>query len=78
MDYLINEGYPDAAKRFAAEANIKGTPGDTDTIQERVEIRNAILSGDAESAIHRVNDLDPEVSMSKPCFHLEPDTQCND
>ena len=61
MDYLINEGYPDAAKKFAAEANIQQPPGDTETIEERVEIRNAILDGDIQTAIERINDLDPDV-----------------
>ena len=61
MDYLINEGYPSAAQKFAAEANIPPT-GDTESIQERVEIRNAIHSGDIQTAIEKINDLNPQVS----------------
>jgi len=61
MDYLINEGYPAAAKKFAAEANLQHASDDTE-IDERVEIRNAILSGDIQSAIEKINDLTPDVS----------------
>ena len=72
MDYLINEGYPSAAKNFAMEANIAPI-GDTESIQERVEIRNAIHSGDIQTAIEKINDLNPQVSFilasatSVPC-----------
>ena len=63
MDYLINEGYPDAAKRFAIEADIQNPPGDTENIQERVAICNAILMGDAAAAIEIINETDSEVSL---------------
>lgn len=66
MGYLISEGYPEAAKKFATEANIQQSQGDTDYIQDRVEIRNAILAGDIETAIERINDLTPEVSYGRP------------
>lgn len=63
MDYLINEGYPAAAKKFAAEANIPHLAADYDNIQERVDIRNAIISGDIQSAIEKINELNPSVSL---------------
>lgn len=61
MDYLINEGYPAAAKKFAAEANMQHFPGDTESIEERVSIRNSILQGNIQAAIEKINDLDSEV-----------------
>jgi hypothetical protein len=61
MDYLINEGYPLAAKKFAAEANIQPAV-DIDSIQERVEIRSAIHRGDIQTAIENINELNPQVS----------------
>ena len=61
MDYLINEGYPSAAQNFAQEANIQPRV-DVDSIQERVEIRNAIYEGDIQSAIEKINDLNSQVS----------------
>lgn len=63
MDYLINEGFPEAAEKFRLEANIH-QPGDTDTIQERVDIRNCIVKGDIQAAIEKIHDLNPEVCHS--------------
>lgn len=61
MDYLINEGYPDAAMNFAKEASIVPS-ADGEAIQERVDIRNAIHTGDIQLAIERINELNPQVS----------------
>lgn len=63
MDYLINEGYPSAAKKFALEANIQ-PKADIDSIQERVDIRNAIHGGDIQSAIEKINELNPQVGRT--------------
>ncbi|KAI9712866.1 MAG: hypothetical protein M1828_001535 [Chrysothrix sp. TS-e1954] len=70
MDYLINEGYPDAAKRFAIEANIQEVPGDDEFIQERVDIRNALLIGDAATAIEKINEAEPELLDRNPALHF--------
>ncbi|KAL9014364.1 MAG: hypothetical protein Q9173_000982 [Seirophora scorigena] len=58
MDYLISEGYPSAAQKFASEANIHPTSG-VNSIQERIEVREAIHSGDIQNAIERINELNP-------------------
>lgn len=63
MDYLITEGYPSAARKFAMEANIQ-PPAEEDSIRLRVEIRNAIHAGDIQKAIEKINDLNPQVSSS--------------
>ena len=68
MDYLISEGYPSAAQKFAHEANIEPML-DVDSIQERVEIREAIDLGDIQTAIEKINELNPQVSSTQPC-HL--------
>jgi len=68
MDYLINEGYPSAAKKFALEANIQ-PKADVDSIQERVEIRNAIHGGDIQTAIEKINELNPQVGLT---FQAQP------
>ena len=60
MEYLISEGYPEAAQRFASEANIEPEL-DVDSIQERVEIREAIASGNIQIAIEKINELNPQV-----------------
>lgn len=69
MEYLISEGYPEAAQRFALEANIEPEL-DVDSIQERVEIREAIASGDIQSAIEKINELNPQVSSGPYCVPL--------
>lgn len=61
MNYLIIEGYKSAAVKFAQEANISPQV-DLESIQERVEIRNAIHQGDIQAAVERINELNPEVS----------------
>ena len=71
MDYLINEGYPSAAKKFALEANIQ-PKADIDSIQERVEIRNAIHGGDIQSAIEKINELNPQVGQITQAERLPP------
>lgn len=61
MDYLVSEGYPSAAQKFALEANIQPKV-EFDSIRERVEIRNAIYSGDIQSAIEKINEMNHQVS----------------
>jgi hypothetical protein len=65
MDYLVIEGYKSAAEEFCQEANLT-PPMDFDSIESRMEIREALQRGDVEDAITRVNDLNPEVSFD-PC-----------
>ena len=60
MDYLITEGYPSAAQKFAIEANIPPST-DLESINERVEIRNSIHRGDLQTAIEKINELNPQV-----------------
>lgn len=71
MDYLVSEGYPRAAEKFAKESNIQ-LPLEEESIQSRVEIRQAIHAGDIDTAITKVNDLNPQVCyvhflQSFPC-----------
>ena len=60
MDYLIAEGYPSAAEKFAMEANID-RPQNNSSIEQRVQIRDFIYRGDLQQAIELINDLSPEV-----------------
>lgn len=69
MDYLISEGYPSAAQKFAHEANIEPML-DVDSIQERVEIREAIDSGDIQTAIEKINELNPQVLDQDSALHF--------
>ena len=66
MDYLVIEGYKSAAEEFSQEAGVV-TPVDFDSIESRMNIREALQRGDVQDAITRVNDLNPEVSL---CFFI--------
>lgn len=69
MNYLIIEGYESAAHKFAQEANITPQYHFYD-IQDRVQIRSAIHSGDIDTAIQRINDLYPEMLDTNPSLHF--------
>jgi glucose-induced degradation protein 8 len=62
MDYLVTEGYPSAAQKFATEANIK-PKADLESIKERVEIRDLIHRGDLQTAIEKINEVNPQVRV---------------
>jgi hypothetical protein len=68
MDYLITNGYPAAANKFAVEANIH-LRTDLEAIQERVDIRTAIHSGNIQLAIEKINELNPQVRNKFPPHH---------
>ncbi|KAJ3184128.1 Glucose-induced degradation complex subunit [Irineochytrium annulatum] len=72
MNYLVIEGYKDAAEKFSEESGI--APGiDLTSIEDRMNIRNAVQVGHIDEAIERVNDLDPEILDTNPrlFFHLQ-------
>lgn len=64
LDYLTMEGYPNAAANFSKEANLQPLQ-ESASIQARQDIQNCIHSGDIQSAIETLNELDPEV-----CSHF--------
>ncbi|CAO1636695.1 unnamed protein product [Sympodiomycopsis kandeliae] len=72
MDYLVIEGYKDAAQRFSVESGLSPQV-DLSSIQNRMIIRSAVQRGDIEDAISRVNELDPEILDTNPLlfFHLQ-------
>ncbi|KIM75398.1 hypothetical protein PILCRDRAFT_827309 [Piloderma croceum F 1598] len=72
MDYLVIEGYKSAAEEFSQEANLM-PPVDFESIESRMDIREALQRGDVEDAITRVNDLNPEILDTNPAlyFHLQ-------
>lgn len=72
MNFLVIEGYRDAAESFAKETGVD--PGvKLEVLTERTKIRTAIQSGEIEHAIEQVNDLNPELLDSNPklIFHLK-------
>jgi hypothetical protein len=63
MNFLITEGNVEAAKMFEKESGTEAAM-DLSTIQERMEIRRAVQSGQVDVAIDKVNDMNPEVRTS--------------
>jgi len=72
MNYLIIEGYKEAAEKFQKESGTS-TGIDLNSISDRMAIRTAIQSGNIEEGITGVNDLNPEILDTNPVlyFHLQ-------
>jgi len=62
LDYLTVAGYPRAAEKFSVEANLEPHQ-DSQSIEIRQQIQNAIHNGRIRGAIENINDLDPEVRV---------------
>ena len=60
LDYLLVEGFSDAAISFAKETGLS-VDIDSQAIQQRMIIKEAVEDGRVEGAVRRVNELDPEV-----------------
>ena len=73
MDYLVREGFKEAAVNFASETSARLPSIDPGIMDQQTAIRNAVESGDIPKAMKMVNDLDAEVLDTKPClyFHLQ-------
>lgn len=72
MNYLVIEGYKDAAEKFQGECGT--APGiDLRSISDRMATRVAIQRGDVQEAIERANDLNPRILDENPqlFFHLQ-------
>lgn len=72
MNYLVMEGFKEAAEKFSIEANIK-PPMDLDQLDERIRIRSAIQTGHFQDAMRMVTALHPEIldDNSQLYFHLQ-------
>jgi len=60
MDYFITQGYQEAAKLFAEEAQYS-PEFDLDTLSARSQIRSAIQAGKITEAVELLNQLNPEI-----------------
>ena len=70
MDYLVREGFKEAALNLASEANVTPPPYDTSLMDQQTAIRNAVERGDIPKAIEMVNDLEPEILDTNPKLHF--------
>lgn len=66
INYLISEGYYNAAEQFSKESS---TELHLDTsLQARNQIRIAIISGEIDKSIQLINDLDSNLLQSQPAL----------
>ena len=72
MNYLVLEGYKEAAEKFRLETGIE-TCQPLDVLDNRIRIREAVQAGSIDEAIDLTNSLNPELLDSKPhlFFHLQ-------
>ncbi|XP_059623134.1 protein GID8 homolog isoform X2 [Cornus florida] len=71
MNFLVTEGYVDAAEKFRMESGTEHI--DLATITDRMAVKKAVQSGNVVDAIEKVNDLNPEILDTNPqlFFHLQ-------
>ncbi|XP_030467974.1 protein GID8 homolog isoform X2 [Syzygium oleosum] len=71
MNFLVTEGYVDAAEKFRMESGTEHI--DLATITDRMAVKKAVQCGNVEDAIEKVNDLNPEILDTNPqlFFHLQ-------
>ena len=72
MDYLITEGFKEAAEKFRVEATTEPHSA-FNSLDERLKIREAVQSGNVQEAMTLTNNLNPEILDSRPqlYFHLQ-------
>jgi len=72
MNYLVQEGFKDAAERFRLESGVDPGP-QLDLLDDRIKIREAVQVGSIDEAIDFTNDLNPDILDSKShlFFHLQ-------
>lgn len=72
MNYLVTEGFKDAAERFQEEAGVSAGQ-DLSMLDNRISIRDNIQAGRVEEAIRQVNQLHPALLDQDRylLFHLQ-------
>ena len=60
MNYLVTEGFKDAAERFQEEAGISAGQ-DLGMMDNRISIRDSVQAGKIEEAIGLVNQMHPQL-----------------
>nr|CAG4641175.1 EOG090X0CTI [Eulimnadia texana] len=72
MNYLVTEGFKEAAEKFSLEAGLK-VPAELEHLDDRLKIRDAIQAGNIQEATSLVNQLHPDLLDSDRYlfFHLQ-------
>ncbi|CAF1651804.1 unnamed protein product [Adineta ricciae] len=73
INYLITEGFKEAAEKFAEEAGMPLNDIDLTSVEERLKIREAIENGKVQEAIDFINKKSPELldQNRQLAFHLK-------
>lgn len=84
MDYLVAEGFKEAAERFKAESGVEMTRIGCDAaetpelLDQRIEIRVAIEEGRIIDAIKLVNKCYPELLDANRTLYFKLQVRCYD
>lgn len=70
LDYLVLEGYKDAAESFARESDLSVQADLLESIAERVAIRSAVQRGNVQAAVEMVDALDPAILRGNAALAL--------
>ena len=70
LNYLIIEGYKDAVEKFIKETGIK-CEYDSTLLEQRMKIRNLIITGKIDEAINEINEINSEILEKNPPIHFE-------
>uniref|UniRef100_A0A182P295 CTLH domain-containing protein n=1 Tax=Anopheles epiroticus TaxID=199890 RepID=A0A182P295_9DIPT len=72
MNYLVTEGFKEAAEKFQAESGVVPSV-DLNSLDNRIQIREAVQNGFIQEATHLVNQLHPELLDNDRYlyFHLQ-------
>lgn len=65
LNYLITEGYREAAEKFREESGCHSDI-DPEEIDHRMRIRKAVMEGEIDEAISAVNEFDAEILDRNP------------
>ena len=75
LEYLVVEGYKDAAEKFSKEIGISEPLSQIHStgasLAERMEIREAVLTRRIEETIEKVNQLWPELFEKNPYIYFQ-------
>ncbi|KAK9869724.1 hypothetical protein WA026_003461 [Henosepilachna vigintioctopunctata] len=72
MNYLVTEGFKEAAEKFQEESGVDPSV-DLHSLDERIRIRDAIMSGKVQEATALINQFNPEMLDNDRYlyFHLQ-------
>ncbi|MFH4978622.1 hypothetical protein AB6A40_005331 [Gnathostoma spinigerum] len=71
VDYLISEGYREAAELLCADSGLPFPKDAVENLDARMMIRDAIISGNIPDAIQRINSLVPTLLDDNPLLHIQ-------